>query len=566
MVSQTSTLDRMSAVSGYESFDEMLREYFLPVGFAVLLTAAIIPYFMAVPWWTSLLIIIIGCIFLIGYPYSQYSQTRQSIDQNLHYFITYAGTISTVDIPRKKLFRKVGSNENFGYISEVFTRIHYLAQEWNLGYAQATREMSEKVPSPILEDFLDRFAVALDFGESLSTFLDEEQDSIMEDFRVEYEKSLETIELIQDSFIAISISFSFVLGTTLLAPLLLNVKITTILPWAIGILLFIDIGLLFAVRSFIPTDRMIHTFKERNRDQKRIFFYFTATALLGAIIFITVFLTTNLPFLLILAISVTPLSYPGFLAAKYENKVMERDKQFPIFARVLGSAIDVRDGAVVSALKSTQVHDFGSLESMSINLYRRLRLGSDKWDSWYYFAKESGSTLISNFSKIFSESVYMGGNSQRIGRIVSENMQELLSLRKKRSQLANGLRGSFYGTLVGLSSVIYITTKVAELLIGIFNQPLGLETSEFDFASTILPQAQSVNFDLVFFYIGLLIVVHSIASSLIMKAVDGGSWYAAIYDFLIMIWIGAGLSLFLPVIIDGLLPDVQSFGGDGATG
>jgi flagellar protein FlaJ len=562
MVSTQSTLDRMSAVSGYSSFDEMLKEYFIPVGTTVILTSILIPYIMAVPWWSGFIIAALGIAFLVGYPYSQYIETKQSIERNLHYFITYAGTISTVDIPRTKLFRKISENENFGYISDVFSRIHYLAKDWNLGYAHATREMSEKVPSPILADFLDRFAVALDFGESISTFLAEEQESIMEDFRVEYEKSLETIELIQDTFVALSISFSFVLGTTLLAPLLLDVQMTTILPFAIGFILMVDIGLIAAVRSYIPTDRLIHNFDKRNRDQQQIFLSFCGACLVGVLLFILIYFLTSAPFLLTLAISVSPLAVPGFLALRYENRIVQRDKEFPIYSRVLGSAIEVRDGAVVSALKSTQVHDFGALDDMSVHLYRRLRIGSDRWESWHYLALESGSTLISNFSKIFSESVYMGGNSQRIGEIVSENMQELLSLRKLRSQLANGLRGSFYGTLIGLSSVIYITAKVAELLIGIFNQPLGLETSQFNFAATIIPQAQSIDFTMVFFYIGLLIIVHSAASSFIMKAIDGGSWYAASIDFIIMIWIGAALSIFLPVIIDGLLPDIQSFGNN----
>ena len=561
MASKQDMMNRVAAVAGYNSFNDMFKEYFLPIGVTVILTSIIIPWVMAVPWWTGLVIAFIGVGFIVGYPYSQYTQMKQSIERNLHYFITYAGTISTVDIPRTKLFRKISENENFGYISDVFGRIQYLAKDWNLGYAKATREMSRKVPSPILADFLDRLAVALDFGEELNVFLEEEQGSIMEDFRVEYEKSLETIELLQDTFVALSISFSFLLGTSLLAPLLLDVQITTLLPFAIGFILLIDIGLIFAVRSYIPTDRLIRRFDPANKDMQRVFNAFIVTAAAGIVLLAVLYFATPLPFLLILAISVTPLAFPGFLALQVENKVMRRDKEFPIYSRVLGSAIEVRDGAVVSALKSTQVHDFGALDDISVHLYRRLRIGSDRWDSWYFFAKESGSTLISNFSKIFSESVYMGGNSQRIGEIVSENMQELLSLRKLRSQLANGLRGSFYGTLIGLSSVIYITAKVAELLIGIFNQPLGTEgTQQFDFTSTIIPQAQSIDFQMVFFYIGLLIVVHSAASSFIMKAIDGGSWYAATIDFIIMIWIGALLSVFLPVIIDGLLPGIQEFG------
>jgi flagellar protein FlaJ len=257
MASKQDMMNRVAAVAGYNSFNDMFKEYFLPIGVTVILTSIIIPWVMAVPWWTGLVIAFIGVGFIVGYPYSQYTQMKQSIERNLHYFITYAGTISTVDIPRTKLFRKISENENFGYISDVFGRIQYLAKDWNLGYAKATREMSRKVPSPILADFLDRLAVALDFGEELNVFLEEEQGSIMEDFRVEYEKSLETIELLQDTFVALSISFSFLLGTSLLAPLLLDVQITTLLPFAIGFILLIDIGLIFAVRSYIPTDRLI---------------------------------------------------------------------------------------------------------------------------------------------------------------------------------------------------------------------------------------------------------------------------------------------------------------------
>jgi flagellar protein FlaJ len=275
------------------------------------------------------------------------------------------------------------------------------------------------------------------------------------------------------------------------------------------------------------------------------------------ILFMILFLFTPLSFLVSLAMGMTPMMIPGVMAIQYESKVERRDKQFPVFVRVLGSAIEVRDGAVVSSLKSTQIHEFGALNTLAIALYRRLRVGSDRWESWYYFALESGSTMISNFSKIFSESVYMGGESQRIGELVSTSSQELLSLRKLRGQVANGLRGSFYGTLIGLSSVIYITAKVAELLIGIFSQPLTSESGDLGFAQNVLPQAESINFTVILAYISALIVLHSAASSFIMKAIDGGSWYAGIVDFIIMIWIGALLSMFLPFMVDQLLPNVE---------
>ena len=551
--------ERVATVAGYDNTVDITKRYFAPVLGTTLLLTFLIPLFIDLPWYGSLIVFFVGLIFTVSYPFIKYQEMKKSVNTNLHYFITYAGTLSTVRVPRVVLFKNISENQNFGHISSVFKKINYLAKDWTLGFAKATREMSSRVPSAILGDFLDRFAVALDFGQDLEVFLDEEQTSIMEDFRVEYEQSLETIKLLQDTFIALSVSFSFVLGITLLAPLLLETPLEAILPYAIGFILFVDIGLIVSVRNYVPTDDLVSQIDKYSREEEEIFYAFWLTTAACTLIFMLLQLLLNLNLLLTLAISITPLVYPGYLVMIHEEKVKKRDKQFPVFARVLGNAIEVKDGAVVSALKSTQVHDFGALDDISVRLYKRLRMGNDRWKSWDYFMLESGSNLIANFGRIFAESIYLGGNSQKIGEIVSKNSQELLSLRKLRMQLANGLRGAFYGTLVGLSSVIYITAKISQLLVDIFNQPLGVEGTEFNFATNILPAAESINFETVLLYIAILVIIHSASSSIIMKVIDGGSWYGAVVDFIIMIWIGAMLETFLPVLVDGLLPDITEF-------
>lgn len=552
-------LEKVATVAGYDSIPDILKRYILPVLGTTLILTLIIPFIIELPWYGPIIIFVVGLLFTVFYPFIKYQEMKKSVNTNLHYFITYAGTLSTVRVPRVILFKNISENENFGHISDVFKKINYLAKDWTLGFATATREMSSRVPSNILGDFLDRFAVALDFGQDLEVFLDEEQTSIMEDFRVEYEQSLETIKLLQDTFIALSVSFSFILGVTLLAPLLLETPLEAILPYAVGFILFVDIGLIVAVRNYVPTDDVVSQLSEYSKEEEEIFYAFWLTAAACALIFMLITLILPLNLLLTLAISITPMAYPGYLTMMHEEKINKRDKQFPVFARVLGNAIEVKDGAVVSALKSTQVHDFGALDDISVRLYKRLRMGNDRWKSWKYFMLESGSNLIANFGRIFAESIYLGGNSQKIGEIVSKNSQELLSLRKLRIQLANGLRGAFYGTLIGLTSVIYITAKISQLLVDIFNQPMGVENSEFDFASNILPAAESINFEMVLLYIAILVIIHSASSSIIMKVIDGGSWYGAIVDFIIMIWIGAMLETFLPVLVDNLLPDLGDF-------
>jgi archaellum biogenesis protein FlaJ (TadC family) len=63
-----------------------------------------------------------------------------------------------------------------------------------------------------------------------------------------------------------------------------------------------------------------------------------------------------------------------------------------------------------------------------------------------------------------------------------------------------------------------------------------------------------VNMDMIMLYIGIMIIIHAIVSSLIMKVVDGGTPYAAFFDIVVMIWLGAAISWFLPLITAKLLP------------
>jgi archaellum biogenesis protein FlaJ (TadC family) len=55
-----------------------------------------------------------------------------------------------------------------------------------------------------------------------------------------------------------------------------------------------------------------------------------------------------------------------------------------------------------------------------------------------------------------------------------------------------------------------------------------------------------------------MIVFHSLISSIIVKVVDGGSYYSALMDFGLMLWIGAGLSVFIPAGISSMLPSMSS--------
>ena len=565
-----SEIRKMVACIGFMSLDEFLIKFALPVMGMISFFAIVVKFFfLNLPSFFPYLIFTFGLIFVLAYPWAMFQQKKVNINENLHLMITYAGTLSTVDIQRNILFKRLSETKRFGEISVMTEKILYLAKSWNLGFSQASRKMAQNSPSAIFGDFLDRFAVMMDFGQNLRIFLLDEQDAVMDDFASEYKKSLESIKMLQEVFVSLTIAIAFTMATSLLLPIIAGTSIDFVVQASLIVIIFVDVGLYFIVKSFVPVDQLCHTLPIKDNGTKMVIRNFYIFAPIS--IFVTLFLLylDFLPFLFNFAIGLSPLLIVGFYAQKHESEIYARDLAFPSFIRSLGSVVEVRLGAVISSLRSLQVHDFGVLNEIVIGLYRRLRLGNDKFKCWLYFAAESGSNLITNFSQIFSESVYLGGNAEEIGELVSKNFSRLISLRKLRLQLASSVRGAFYGSLVGFASASYVSAKITEMLASIFSSPLaGLSDGENPYmesvVSSIAPvSTMEINFTQISIYIGIMLIIHSLISSLIIKIVDGGNYYAALFDFIVMLWIGAFLSWLLPGLIDSMMPGLGENLSDG---
>lgn len=557
-----SIISKIIANMGYKNETDFFIKYILPLSGVILFG-----FFITLFIFTNLhplfpyMILLIGVLFILLYPYIQFESKKNSIDENLHLFITYAGTIATIDISRHLLFREVADKKALGEIANVATKIEYFAKEWNVGFAKTCRMIGRIIPSKIFADFLDRLAIMFDFGESLETFLQDEQSAVMDDFSSNYKKSLENIKTIQDIFLSLTMALGFLISIGLILPLLGASSMDAVVRWALVIILFLDLFVLVFVHNFIPSDKLIQSTDIVDGGMKKIYRMIFICFPITFFLLLLLKLVTPFPFLIVIAISISPLFIVGLIAQQVENEVFVRDKAFPAYIRTLGSAIEIKGGAVMSALRSLQVHDFGPMNKLSNDLYRRLKTGNDKRMCWKYFSAESGSNLIYQFSQIFSEAIFLGGAPERIGEIVSQNFQKLISLRKLRLQLASGLRGALYGSLLGFSAAAYVSAQIAGLLGQMFSVPFDAIDSGMNPLDGIIGDSATsglgIDMEMVKLYIGIMILVHAVVSALIIKIVDGGTPYAALFDMVTMIWMGAALSISLPWAMDLLLPGIE---------
>lgn len=536
---------------GFRTYSEFFYKAVLPVFGIVFAIFASIILFTSLPFYVPYIVLFLGVVVIVLIPYMMFEKRKVNMHENIHLFITYAGTLSTLRINRTMLFRKIAEETEYGELASFADRIVYLSKAWNLGYSKTCRKMAVLSPSKIFADFLDRLAAVLDFGEDLEVFLAEEQDAVMDDFSNEYNKSMQNIRMLEDVFISLTISIAFAMAAALLLPLLMGVSIMVVVKYSLLGLLVMDLMLILLIKGFIPSDRICHTLKITDNGTQRIIKSFMIITPVCFLITSVLLYINIMPFLFNIAIGLTPFLIVGYMGQQEENDVFKRDKAFPTFIRAIGGAVTTRGGGVTSSLGALRVHDFGVLNKMLINLYRRLKVGSERFKAWMYFAGESGSNLINYFVMIFAKSVYLGGDSIKISEIISKNFTRLISLRKLRLQLAAGLRGALYGALLGFITTVYMSTAITHLLSGMFNNALQSAMNQENMAnlvSSILPAIPPIDMVQVNLYIGVMVVIHSFISAVIIKLVDGGNKYAALFDFILMVWIGAGLSWGIPAL------------------
>ena len=237
-----SDFEKMVLSSGYVTMGDFILKFVLPIlitGFSFFIVTLYLPF---LPSYTSYVVIASSIGFIFLYPLITYQKQKVNINENMHLMITYAGTISTLDIGRAKLFKKLSEKKDtFKEIAKAADKIFYFAKKWNLGFSKAARKVSKLVASDILADFLDRFAIMMDFGEDLKTFLMDEQDAVMDDFSAEYHKALKSIELVQEIFVSLTMMIAFVMSTSLLLPLIAGYPMERVVQYSLMGVIVMDV-------------------------------------------------------------------------------------------------------------------------------------------------------------------------------------------------------------------------------------------------------------------------------------------------------------------------------------
>ncbi|MEA1984543.1 MAG: archaellar assembly protein FlaJ [Euryarchaeota archaeon] len=495
------------------------------------------------------LIPIICIIFAAYYPLTILAGKAANIDNNMHYYITQMGAISTAETPRLDIIRIVSENKDYLNLAEDTHKIYDLVTVWNMSLAEASRFISKRTPSIIFEDFLDRFAHALQSGEEIKDFLTAEQNVVMNEYESMYNSALYGIEMIKELFTSLIMSLIFMASFAVIMPVITGMDAILLMAIVIVVFVVVDIMILVLAKGKAPKDPI---WQQTNiiTPAKVKLYRSVPISLAGCVILgIIVYLYGAITPPIAIAISLTPLIYTGHMAKTIEKGIRRRDDNYPAFIRSLGSSAGARGGVIDEALKALRAHDFGPLTNDVNNLYKQLTTRIDKFKSWNHFAANTGSNLIQRFSVMFVEATNLGGKPEVIGDIIADNFYRITALRKKRYQSASSMVGVLYGLTGGIAFTLYISVGVVELMQSMFStmdMSSGMSIGMVVYVD--IGSTETMGLMVVF-----IMIAHSLLSAMLIRVVDGGHMFGAATDFVAMAWIGGISAVVTKVGVSSLL-------------
>jgi len=559
-----------SIAEAYERMDMGMSRYIFLIVLPSLVFFAgtvAVALFIDLPLSIRLPIPLLGGLVLfaaVAYPKLLVSQERVEMENQYHLMMTHMTVLSTTNIDRMEVFRKLAEEKEYGALSTEIGRVVQLVDTWNQSLDDACRRRARRIPSEPLSDFFDRLAYTVNAGQELSEFLLSEQQVMIQNYVTMYESTLDNLEVMKDLYLSMVLSMTFALVFAIVLPILTGTNPSMTVGAVIVLYAFVQTGFFLVIRTMSPYDPIWYYPEDVRPDGEWSMIVSLAVGgvlsllLIGLVVgdlfgvgpgLTDLLPVSSIPRPMYMAIPVTPLAIPGVVFRIQEERIKARDGEFPSFIRALGASETAKQSTTTAVLKTLRKKDFGPLTDDVDDLFKRLNMRLEPDRAWEYFTSNTRSYLIQKFSEMYLVGRQMGGKPKQLGELISENMNHVNQLRQQREQATVTMIGLLYGITAASSFAFFIGFKIVDILA---NMSLDLTaSSQFDAGQLIHTQVYDLPF-IQFLLLGV-VLINAVLSSLIIRTVDGGHKANALLHFVLLTWIGCSVAVLTMSVVGGLL-------------
>ena len=560
------------AYHSLEDRKKFIRKVFLPLivlGIIIFILPYILQIVVPVPLEFNPITFTFGgivpIILAVLYPYISWKNKESDINGKMHFFITHLRVLAISDLSLKDIINILGGNPAYGSLGEEIRKISVLTDQWRVPLAKAFIFASQRTPSKILRDFLDRFSQSLDSGVEHRDFIETEQDAVLEEYKTMYESSNENITILNEVYVSMLISIVFVMALGIVLPMIIGAEdMNTFIYLSSFLLIVSEAMLLYFLKAMIPADEVWHQTGEEGALQMKLKRNFRLVAIVSFVVGVFVFLgkfslhfpiLVDLPIEILGAIVITPLIIPGIQTLQAEQAISRKERNFLGFLPALGSISTMRGGKITESVYYLSQKDYGVLTKHVRDLYRRLRTRINDDDSWEWFGIDTGSNYIQRSCEMFRQATAAAANPRTDSHMISENIRKIRNLRFKKFSVVNTSMGLFGGITFGIAFSFYTSLLIAQHLNNMLNEGLSgdpFSTTNIDLGA-LLSSVHTVVFSNAIIIIFIVFTIHCFLLALTIRTMRGSHMLLTLLFFVPFVWIIAITSWGVYAFLGGYL-------------
>jgi archaeal flagellar protein FlaJ len=542
------------------------RSYFILLLFSVIAFGVVTPAvinFVLMPYLSGPIVYTIYTIpmflvFVVAiYPLILSSQRKVKSDRLFPMFITELAALSTSEMSFDKIFYILSDKTMYGPLAEDSKKLYRLIKHYNVAAGEACRFVAARTPSVVESDFFSRMAHALEIGDTISHFMQNEHDVIMSEYVLSSESALKDLDFMKEMYTGIVTSLIFVCVFVSIIPLLGGTDISMILYGIVLAFLVMEIVFVYYITTKVPKNPIWYGWRQKRHggfftDKDRILMISVLISLMGVAMLFFLLLPFDLPLLLLVSSACLPALIPGILISREEKRIEKRDNIYGAFIRSLGRSSSAAGITMVESVKKLALHKFGPLTDMVRNLSKRLQMHIDPKTSWKHFAAESSSSLMERFGDMYTDCVMNGAKPDETSLFISNNMFKILSIRKKRGLVASSFFGVLYGVMVSLSFTIWITIGITKYMAEVVGT---IEIEDTDLGGSFLTTLLNADFSVkpLEYMAFSVMVIHAFFSAIMLPLLKGGHIATAAIHLISLLWIASASQFIVDILLESLL-------------
>ena len=168
----------------------------------------------------SFLTLLIFSLFYF-YPSQVAASRKKKVDNGIHFAAIYMSTLAGTGLPTYKIFKIIGSFEEFGEIARIFQKVWYAIDRYGMDISEALARAAESSPSEGLKELLWGMRTTMSTGADLKRFLIQKGDDFIIDYRRKLQEYVKTLSIFMEMYItAVIVGSVFILVLTTIMSLL----------------------------------------------------------------------------------------------------------------------------------------------------------------------------------------------------------------------------------------------------------------------------------------------------------------------------------------------------------